>query len=41
MEGFLNKGRFRGLLETIPVEIVLEPRAPLIGAAHMARSLAV
>lgn len=40
MDGFLNKGRFRGLLETIPVEVVLEPRAPLIGAAHMARSLA-
>jgi len=41
MDGFLNKGRFRGLLETIPVEVVLEPRAPLIGAAHMARSLVV
>lgn len=40
MDGFLNKGRFRGLLETIPVEVILEPRAPLIGAAHMARSLA-
>lgn len=40
MEGFLHKGRFRSLLETIPVEIVLEPRAPIIGAAHMARSLA-
>ncbi len=41
MEGFLNKGRFRGLLESIPVEVVLEPRAPLIGAAHAARSLAL
>ena len=40
MEGFLHKGRFRGLLETIPVEVVLEPRAPIIGAAHMALSLA-
>ncbi|MDD2893552.1 MAG: glucokinase [Halothiobacillaceae bacterium] len=40
MDGFLNKGRFRGLLETIPVEVVLEPRAPLLGAAHTARSLA-
>ena len=36
MQGFLGKGRFRSLLETIPVEIVLEPRAPLIGAAHTA-----
>ncbi|MGD9887785.1 MAG: glucokinase [Halothiobacillaceae bacterium] len=40
MDGFLNKGRFRGLLETIPVEVVLEPRAPLLGAAHLAYSLA-
>jgi len=40
MEGFLNKGRFRNLLAAIPVEVVLEPRAPLIGAAHAARSLA-
>ena len=39
MDGFLNKGRFRGLLETISVEVVLEPRAPLIGAAYMAKSL--
>jgi glucokinase len=40
MDGFLNKGRFRSLLETIPVEVVLEPRAPLIGAAHTARLIA-
>ncbi|MEO1752172.1 glucokinase [Thiofaba sp. EF100] len=40
MEGFLDKGRFRDLLASIPVEVVLEPRAPLIGAAHAARSLA-
>lgn len=39
MQGFLDKGRFRALLETIPVEIVLEPRAPLIGAAHTAHGL--
>lgn len=40
MEGFLDKGRFRALLERMPVEVVLEPRAPLIGAAHAARGLA-
>jgi glucokinase len=40
MQGFLDKGRFRALLESIPVEVVLEPRAPLIGAAHSAQSLA-
>lgn len=40
MDGFLDKGRFRDLLSRMPVEVVLEPRAPLIGAAHMARSLA-
>ena len=39
MQGFLGKGRFRALLETIPVEVVLEPRAPLIGAAHTAHQL--
>ncbi|TQV62608.1 MAG: glucokinase [Halothiobacillaceae bacterium] len=40
MDGFLDKGRFRELLSRMPVEVVLEPRAPLIGAAHVARSLA-
>ncbi|MEW6765781.1 MAG: glucokinase [Pseudomonadota bacterium] len=40
MEGFLDKGRFRDLLSRMPVEVVLEPRAPLIGAAHTARGLA-
>lgn len=40
MEGFLDKGRFRNLLAAMPVEVVLEPRAPLIGAAYAARSLA-
>ncbi|MEF3194209.1 MAG: glucokinase, partial [Halothiobacillaceae bacterium] len=40
MQGFLAKGRFRELLASIPVEVVLDPRAPLIGAAHAARSLA-
>lgn len=40
MDGFLDKGRFRALLASYPVEVVLEPRAPLIGAAHAARALA-
>ncbi|MEW6445187.1 MAG: glucokinase [Pseudomonadota bacterium] len=40
MGGFLDKGRFRDLLARLPVEVVLEPRAPLIGAAWTARGLA-
>jgi glucokinase len=36
MEGFLAKGRMRPLLETIPVRIVLDVRAPLLGAARFA-----
>lgn len=40
MQGFLDKGRFRSLLQSYPVEVVLEPRAPLLGAAHVARALA-
>lgn len=33
MRAFLDKGRFGKLLETIPVYVILEPRAPLFGAA--------
>jgi glucokinase len=36
---FRDKGRFSSLLETFPVHVVLEPRAALFGAAHVARSL--
>ena len=36
MQGFLDKGRFRGLLETIPVHIILNPEAGLLGAARYA-----
>ena len=36
MEGFLDKGRMRGIMEKIPVKVVLEPRAALFGAAHYA-----
>jgi len=33
MESFLAKGRMRGLLEDMPVKVVLEPKAALLGAA--------
>ena len=36
---FCDKGRFAGLLAAIPVTLVLEPRAALFGAAHVARGL--
>ncbi len=36
LAAFLNKGRMRGLLETMPVRVVLEDRAALWGAAHCA-----
>jgi glucokinase len=34
LRGFTNKGRFSALMESIPVRVALNPRAPLIGAAH-------
>jgi glucokinase len=39
IEAFTAKGRFADLLRTIPVHVALNPRAPLIGAAHYARRL--
>ena len=36
MEAFTNKGRFKGFLEKIPVKVVLNDKAALIGAAHCA-----
>ena len=36
MKAFLNKGRMRPLLETVPVQVVLNDRAALWGAAHCA-----
>jgi glucokinase len=39
MEGFLAKGRMQPLLETMPVRIVLDDRAALLGAARFAASL--
>jgi glucokinase len=41
VEAFLDKGRMRPLLETIPVVVCLEPRAGLLGAAaHAAKQAA-
>jgi glucokinase len=36
MEAFINKGRFKGFLEKIPVKVVLNDKAALIGAAYCA-----
>lgn len=33
---FRNKGRFARLMESIPVRVALDPRAPLLGAARVA-----
>ncbi len=38
-KGFVDKGRFAGLMKSLPVFVSLNPRAPLIGAAHYATSL--
>lgn len=40
MEGFLAKGRLSNLLQAIPVQVVLEPRTALFGAARRAEALA-
>ena len=40
VRAFRNKGRYRELLETIPVRIVLEPRVGLLGALAEAARLA-
>jgi len=40
VRGFLDKGRYRPVMEAIEVRVVLEPRAPLLGAAHYALRLA-
>ena len=36
MQGFMSKGRFKNLLEKIPVRVILNDRAALLGAAHCA-----
>ena len=40
MGGFMNKGRYKRLMSTIPVYIVLNDRTGLIGAAATAARLA-
>ena len=39
MEGFTNKGRLSGFVRQIPVKVILEPKAPLYGAAKRAMEL--
>jgi glucokinase len=39
MHAFTDKGRFSGMLEQIEVSVALNPRTPLIGAAHYAAQL--
>ncbi|MFQ5931796.1 MAG: glucokinase [Nitrospiraceae bacterium] len=36
MQSFTDKGRFSELLKSIEVSVALNPRAPLVGAAHFA-----
>jgi glucokinase len=38
MQSFTHKGRFSDLLSQIPVYVILNPRAALLGAAHYARA---
>jgi glucokinase len=40
MRSFIAKGRFSTLLEAIPVQVILNDKAALLGAAHCAVSLA-
>jgi glucokinase len=39
LQGFFDKGRFTDLMKSIEVKVALNPRAPLIGAAHYALRL--
>jgi len=36
MEAFLSKGRFRSFMGEVPVKMVMNDKAPLLGAAHYA-----
>ena len=36
VKAFIEKGRFSGLMQSLNVDVALNPRAPLIGAAHYA-----
>ncbi len=39
LDGFLEKGRLRAVMERVPVSIVMQPRAPVFGAAVRGLSL--
>jgi glucokinase len=39
MRGFRDKGRFAKMMSKLPVRVALNPRAPLLGAAHYALRL--
>jgi glucokinase len=39
LAAFLDKGRFQTLMESIPVQVALNPRAGLLGAGHFATRL--
>ena len=39
LAAFADKGRYRDLMASIPVRLVLNPQAPLLGAARVARDL--
>ena len=41
MKAFVNKGRFKDFLEKIPVKVILNDKAALIGAAYCAILLAI
>ena len=40
MKSFRDKGRFSALMEQMPVRVILNDRAALLGAAAVARELA-
>lgn len=40
LKGFADKGRFSNLMQSLDVSVALNPRAPLIGAAHYAARIA-
>lgn len=40
LESFVDKGRFRGLLEDVPVHVVCNPKTALLGAGRRAARLA-
>jgi glucokinase len=40
MRGFMNKGRYKKLMSSIPVRVIINDRAALIGAAAVAAKLA-